>query len=83
MPPPIPVEPSRFALQQAIEQAALVELENSGGATGEFGQQRFLSGRFYACQNGVGPRQQIGDFHNFTKGLTAVDEIRPARSAAL
>src|SRR5471030_2042870 len=37
-----------LTLEQAIEQAALVELEDRRGAAGQFGQERFLAGRLYA-----------------------------------
>ena len=46
-----------LALEQAIEQATLVELEDRSGAAGQFGQERLLAGRLYAGQNGVWARQ--------------------------
>ena len=44
-----------LTLEQAVEQLALVELENGGGAGRQLGQQRLLAGRLHLGQNGVWP----------------------------
>jgi len=58
-----------LALQQAVEQTALVELQHGRAAGRQFGQQRFLARRLHAGQNGVRTGQQIGNFHNVTNRL--------------
>jgi len=42
-----------LAFQQAVEEAAFVELEEAGGLAGELGQECFLAGRFHTGQDGV------------------------------
>src|SRR6266851_2958274 len=71
-----------FALEQTVEQAALVEREDSGGAARQLGQQSFLPGRLQARQNGFRADQQIGDFHNVTKELPGSGQSRPDGKSA-
>src|SRR6478736_3422778 len=67
-----------LALEQAVEQATLIELEKSGVTTGQLCQQGFLPGRLQVRQNGVGAGQQIADFHNDTNRLTGANQPRSA-----
>ena len=73
----------RFALDETVEQAALLEAKDIGGAAGQLGQQGLLAGRLHAGQNGLWAGQQISDFHNYTNGLASENNLRPARGAPL
>src|SRR5215216_6010449 len=66
-----------LTLQEAVEQATLVELQHGSGAGRQLCQQSLLAGRFNAGQNGVRTGQQIGNFHNVTNRLANKGQNSP------